>query len=83
MKYKIHLDALMCDKKQSKFIRACDLGITDVGMQVRLSFYTDKEPTNEYIQKIIDLHLSTEKAKELDVYFANVKLNRIELVQEG
>lgn len=81
MKYKIYLDAILCDRFCCNFIRSCDLGIDEYGVPVIISFTMDKEPTDEIIQKIIDGHLRSREEKSLREYYINVKLNRIELLR--
>lgn len=82
MKYKVYLDAVQCDRACCNFIRACDLGISEYGVPVRISFLIDKEPTQDVIQKIIDVHLKSKEKKDLKTYLVNVKLNRIECIVE-
>lgn len=82
MKYKVYLNALKCDRSISKFMQACDLGVTDVGVPVTISFTINEEPTQEIIQKLIDLHLKSKDEKSLTEYFTDVKLNRVELILE-
>lgn len=80
MKYRIYLNALKCNRIYSNFIKNCDLGIDDIGLPVTISFSIDVEPTPEIIKKIIECHTKSKENKELDFYFANVKLNRIEVI---
>lgn len=82
MKYKVYLKATMCDRFTSNFMQMCNLGITDVGVPVKISFTTDDMPTETTIQLIIDKHLETKNNKSLEKYFENVKLDRIELIKE-
>jgi hypothetical protein len=80
MKYKIYFDVIKCNRFYSNFMRACDLGgITDVGVKGVLSYTTTTEPTKEYIEKMTKALESTKQEKSLGEYFANVKLNRIEI----
>lgn len=83
MDYKIVLNATMCDRFTSNFMKACDLGIENVGVPVKISITIENEPTDEIIQKIIAQHLKTKENKSLDKYFDNISLNRIELVRWG
>ena len=80
MEYKLFFTAIMCDRLCSKFMKMCDLGVEDVGVEVVMSFVTSEKPTKEYIDKIIKIHESTKDYKELEKYFANVKFDRIEVV---
>lgn len=82
MEYKLFFTAIMCDRLCSKFMKMCDLGVEDVGVEVDMSFTTTTEPTKEYINKIILVLESTKYYKELEKYFANVKLDRIEVVAD-
>ena len=82
MEYKLFFTALMCNRFCSKFMKMCDLGVEDVGVEVVISFITSEKPTKEYIDKIIKIHESTKDYKELEKYFANVKLDRIEVVAD-
>lgn len=81
-RYKVYLDAIKCNRMYSSFIRNCDLGIDNIGVPISISFTIEQEPTKEVIDKIIEVHNSTKEHKELDWYFSNVKLNRIELIVE-
>lgn len=81
-RYKVYLDAIKCNRMYSSFIRNCDLGIEEFGVPISISFTIEQEPTKEVIDKIIEVHNSTKEHKELDWYFSNVKLNRIELIVE-
>lgn len=80
MKYKVYLNAIKCDRFYCNFIKNCDLGISEFGVPVIISFTMDNEPTKEVIQKIIDCHLKSKEEKSLNSYFSNVTLNRIELI---
>ena len=82
MDYKIVLNAKMCDRFTSNFMKACDLGIENVGVPVKISITIENEPTEEIIEKIINQHLKTKENKLLDKYFDNISLDRIELVKE-
>lgn len=82
MKYKIYLNAIQCDRFLSNMIRAFDLGISEYGTPVIISFTIDKEPTKEIVQKIIDCHIKTKEEKSLKTYLSNVSLNRIELKED-
>ena len=81
MKYKLVFDVIQCDRVYSNFIRGCDLGISDYGVVGKVSFSTETEPTDEYIDKIIKILEKTKEEKSLEKYFVNVKLNRIEVVK--
>lgn len=82
MEYKLFFTALMCNRLCSKFMKMCDLGVEDVGVEVVMSFVTPTKPTKEYIDKIIKTLESTKNYKELEKYFVNVKLDRIEVVAD-
>lgn len=81
MSYKIYLDAIQCKRDISYFMRACDLGISDVGVPVNISFTTEQKPTDEYINKLIETFKKTEDSKDLLYYLTCIKLNRIEVVK--
>ena len=55
-------------------------GISDVGVNVEISFITDKEPTKENIEKIEKLLESSKEEKNLSSYYATVKFIRAEVV---
>lgn len=55
-------------------------GISDVGINVEISFITDKEPTKENIEKIEKLLESSKEDKSLSSYYATVKFIRAEVV---
>ena len=81
MKYKLFFDVILCDRFCSNFIRVCNLGISDYGVAGIVSFTTETEPTDEYIEKIIEQLEKTKEEKSLKFYYANVKLNRIEVIK--
>ena len=83
MKYKYFLTALQCNRWYSSFMRACDLGIDEVGVNKEISFVTDKKPTKQNIKQIEKLLESTKEQKSLECYFTNVKFNRAEIVMES
>ena len=58
-------------------------GIDDVGVNITISFITDKEPTKENIEKIEKLLESTRDEKSLRSYYTCVKFKRAEVVMEG
>lgn len=82
MKYKYYLSVLQCNRDYSDFMRAMDLGITDVGINMQMSFITDKEPNQENIEKIEKLLNSTQQEKSLKCYYRNVKFIKAEVVME-
>ena len=55
-------------------------GISDVGINVEISFITNKEPTKENIEKIEKLLESSKAEKSLSSYYTNVKFTRAEVV---
>lgn len=81
MKHKLVFDVIQCDRFCSNFIRNCDLGIDHYGVAGKISFTTETEPTDEYIEKMIKQIEKTKEEKSLEKYFVDVKLNRIELVK--
>ena len=81
MKYKLYFNVIICDRFCSNFIKNCDLGIEEYGVAGTVSFTTQTEPTNEYIERIIKHLEKTKEEKTLEKYFVNVKLNRIEVVE--
>lgn len=82
MKYRYYFSAIKCDKFICNFIRSADLGIDHIGLSVTISFSSDKELTDEEIEKTIKYIESSEKEKELKQYLTNVKLDRVELLKE-
>ena len=81
MKYKIYLNALMYDKQLCKFMKTCGFEEEEVGARIMITFHTEQEPTKEYIQKVINIYSSTKNMEKLNVYFTDVRLDRIELVE--
>lgn len=57
-------------------------GIEAVGVNVSISFVTDKEPTKENIEKIEKLLESSKAEKSISSYYTNVKFTRAEVVLE-
>lgn len=51
-----------------------------MGVNVEISFITDKEPTKEIIEKIEKLLESSKEEKSLSSYYAKVKFIRAEVV---
>lgn len=82
MKYKLYFNVIMCDRFCSNFIKGCDLGIEEYGVTGTVSFITETEPTNEYVEKMIKILEKTKEEKTLEKYFVNVKLDRIEIVEK-
>ena len=82
MAYKVYVEAILCDRWQCDFLKRCDLGITDVGKEVKMSFITEEEPTSEELRKITELLLSTKDNKELKQYYSSVRINCIEKLGE-
>lgn len=82
MKYKYYLTAIQCNRLYSNFMRGLDLGIDDVGVNIQISFITDKEPTKENTDKIEKLLESSKEEKSLDSYYRNVKFQKAEIVIE-
>lgn len=78
--YKWHLSAIKCNRFYSDFMRACDLGVEDVGINVDISFVTDKKPTKKNVEKIIKIFEKTKEEKSLEAYFTNVKFVRAEII---
>lgn len=76
MKYKYYLSAIQCNRLYSNFIKSCGLGIEDVGVNIQISFNTDKEPIKENIDKIEKLLNSTKEEKSLSSYYRNVEVVR-------
>mgnify|MGYP007012026354 CR=1 FL=1 len=54
-------------------------GISDVGINVEISFITDKKPTKDNIEKIEKLLESSKEEKSSSSYYANVKFIRAEV----
>ena len=82
MKYKYYLSAIQCNRFYSNFIKSCGLGIEDVGVNIQISFITDKEPTKQNIEKIEKLLNSSQQEKSLTSYYRNVKFLKAEIVME-
>lgn len=57
-------------------------GIEAVGVNVLISFVTDKKTTKENIEKIEKLLESSKEEKSLSSYYANVKFIRAEVILE-
>lgn len=57
-------------------------GVSDIGINVEISFITDKEPTKENIEKIEKLLESSKEEKSLSSYYASVKFIRAEVALE-
>lgn len=57
-------------------------GIGAVGINVLISFVTDKAPTKENIKKIEKLLESSKAEKSLSSYYTNVKFTRAEVLLE-
>ena len=81
-KYKYCFTALQCDRFYTKFMRACDLNIEDVGIQVKISFISDIEPTQENISKLEKIIEKTQNEKNLETYFRNVKCSSLKIIEE-
>ena len=82
MQYKYYLSAIQCNRFYSNFMKACGLGIEDVGVNIQISFITDKEPTKKNIEKIEKLLNSTKEEKSLSSYYRNVKFIKAEVIME-
>ena len=54
-------------------------GIEAVGVNVSISFVTNKEPNKENIEKIEKLLESSKDEKSLSSYYTNVKFTRAEV----
>ena len=82
MKYKYYLSAIQCNRLYSNFMKSCGLGIEDVGINIQISFITDKEPIKENTEKIEKLLNSTKEEKSLGAYYKNVKFIKAEVIME-
>ena len=80
MQYRYCFKALQCDKFISKFMRACDVGVVDVGVRVSISFISDKQLTNEEIEKVKEYLEKSKQSDELDKYLTGVELETVSLV---
>ena len=78
--YKYYFDVILCDKTLCSFIRGCDLGIEEYGTSGTVSFVTNTEPTQENIDKIINVLYQAKYEKSLNMYYGNIALNRVEVV---
>jgi hypothetical protein len=63
-------------------MKSCGLGIEDVGVNIQISFITDKEPTKETIEKIEKGLNSSKGEKSLSSYYRNVKFIKAEVIME-
>lgn len=82
MKYKYYLTALQCNRIYSSFMRNCGLGIEDVGVNITISFTTNKEPIRENIEKIEKLLESSKQEESLSSYYRNVKFIKAEVIMQ-
>ena len=82
MMYKYYFTAIQCNRWYSNFIRVCGLGINEVGVNIEISFITDKEPTKQNTEKIEKLLESSKEEKSLSSYYRNVKFKKAEIVIE-
>ena len=82
MKYRYFLSAIQCNRLYSNFMKSCGLGIEDVGVNIEISFITDKEPNMENTNKIEKLLESSKEEKCLSSYYRNVKFIRAEVILE-
>ena len=80
MKYRYFFSAIQCSRKYSSFIRSCDLGVSDIGLPIEISFVTDTIPTKETIEKIENVLNNTQKEVKLGAYYRNVKFIKAEVV---
>lgn len=83
MKYRYLLSAIQCNRLYSNFMKSCGLGIEDVGVNIEISFITDKEPNKENTNKIEILLESSKEEKSLSSYYRNVKFIKAEVILEG
>lgn len=82
MKYRYYFTALQCNRFYTNFMRTCDLNIEDVGIQVKISFISDIEPTQENISKLEKIIEQTQNEKNLETYFRNVKCSSLKIIEE-
>lgn len=82
MQYKYYLSAIQCNRFYSNFMKSCGLGIEDVGVNIQITFITDKEPTKETTEKIEKLLNSSKGEKSLSSYYRNVKFIKAEVIME-
>ena len=83
MKYRYYLSAIQHNRDNSKFVKNCDLHIEDIGIDVKISFITDKEPMKRNIDKIIQFFENTCNNKNLSIYYTNVELIKVEKAKEN
>lgn len=83
MKYKYHLLGVQHNRDNSKFVENCDLHIEDIGISVKISFITDKEPMKSNIDKIIQAFENTRNNENLSTYYTNVELIKVEKAKEN
>jgi len=57
-------------------------GISDVGINVTISFVCNKKPTSKNVKKIKEMLEKTKDAKELKNYFVRVEFLKSELIDE-
>lgn len=80
--YKIYLNAIICNRFYSNFIKKFDLGIDEYGQNVEICLTTDTEPTQKIIDNIIKGLSKSKDEKNLDEYYSNIKFNRVEVYYE-
>lgn len=83
MKYKYYLLATQHNRDNSKFVKNCDVHIEDIGINVKISFVTDKEPMKRNIDKIIQIFENTCNNKNLSTYYTDIQLMKVEKVKEN
>lgn len=84
MKYKYYLSAIQYNRDNHKsFMENCDLHIENVGINVKISFVTDKEPMKRNIDKIIQVFENTRNNENLSTYYTDVELIKVERAKEN
>lgn len=83
MKYRYHLLATQHNRDNSEFVKNCEVHIEDIGINVKISFITDKEPMKSNIDKIIQVFENTRNNENLSTYYTAVELLKVEKVKEN
>lgn len=82
IKYKYIYNVIICDRFCSNFMQKCDLGVTDVGVEAKVSFISQIKPTKESIENFKNLIEKSKEEKSLDKYYTNVKYVEANIIME-
>ena len=72
---------MLSDRVLSSFVRGCDL-CDDIGVWQTICYDTTTEPTEEYIEKMINKMNSTKNEKSLRKYYSLVEHIRTEVIED-